>query len=563
MKGCFQAKGEGKGGGIALYWTEEVSVDLPSFSNCHIDAHISGGPYDHMWRGTFVYGEPKSSGRHKMWDAIYAIKPNSDKPWLMMGDFNEAMWQEEHFSRSARPESLMRDFREVLSHCDLHDVGFIGLPWTFDNKQKGDRNVKVHLDRAVASPVWSAMFSEHRLRHLVSSRSDHCPILLSADTETNVRPDRPIRRYEIVWEREPSLSAAVEEAWSRRVPVGDLGDVAASLSSMISSLYSWKREHFKSVPRGIEKKRAQLEALQAANDDASVLTRTGLEKEMDELLYRKEILWMQRSKIAWLREGDRNTKYFRRRTSWRKKKNRIRKLKRPDGSWTCDTAEMEGLATDFFQSLFTRDKAVNPNLITDMISPCIMDDMNSNLCAPFSDKEISDALFQIGPLKAPGPDGFPACFLQRNWDLFKADVILVVQKFFSDGVMPEGVNDTTIVLIPKKDDPAELKDFRPISLCNVIFKVVSKCLVNRLRPLLQDIIAPMQSAFILGRLITDNALITFECIHAIQTGPAARRKFCAYKLDMAKAYDRVDWHFLEGVLAKLGFHSQWVQWVMA
>jgi hypothetical protein len=138
------------------------------------------------------------------------------------------------------------------------------------------------------------------------------------------------------------------------------------------------------------------------------------------------------------------------------------------------------------------------------------------------------------------------------------EVILAVQKFFADGVMPEGVNDTTIVLIPKKDDPADLKDFRPISLCNVIFKVVLKCLVNRLHPLLQDIIAPTQSAFIPGRLITDNALIAFECIHAIQTGSAARRKFCAYKLDMAKAYDRVDWRFLEGVLAKLGFHSQWV-----
>jgi hypothetical protein len=143
------------------------------------------------------------------------------------------------------------------------------------------------------------------------------------------------------------------------------------------------------------------------------------------------------------------------------------------------------------------------------------------------------------------------------------EVILAVQKFFSDGVIPDGVNDTTIALISKKEVPAKLKDFRPISLCNVIFKVVSKCLVNWLWPLLHDIIAPVQSAFIPGHLITDNALIAFECIHAIQTGPAACRKFCAYKLDMAKAYDCVDWRFLEGVLAKLGFHSQWVQWVMA
>jgi hypothetical protein len=105
-------------------------------------------------------------------------------------------------------------------------------------------------------------------------------------------------------------------------------------------------------------------------------------------------------------------------------------------------------------------------------------------------------------------------------------------------------------------------DFRPISLCNVIYKVVSKCLANRLRPFLQGIIAPEQSAFVPGRLITDNALAAFECIHSIQSGSVARSNFCAYNLDMAKAYDRVDWRFLEGVLAKMGFHRQWIQWVM-
>jgi hypothetical protein len=250
----------------------------------------------------------------------------------MLGDFNEAMWQEEHFSRTTRSEGLMRDFREVLSHCDLHDLGFIGLPWTFDNKQKGDRNVRVCIDRAVASPAWSALFPEHRLCHLVSSQSYHYPILLSADTASSAQVGRPIRRYEIVWEREPSLSAAVEEAWSRRVPVSDLGDVVASLNSMMTSLYAWKREHFKLVPKEIEKNRALLEALKEAIDEASMAAQTGLEKEMDELLYREEIHWMQRSGIAWLREGDRNTKYFHRRASWRKKKNKIHKLKRNDGS---------------------------------------------------------------------------------------------------------------------------------------------------------------------------------------------------------------------------------------
>jgi hypothetical protein len=128
--------------------------------------------------------------------------------------------------------------------------------------------------------------------------------------------------------------------------------------------------------------------------------------------------------------------------------------------------------------------------------------------------------------------------------------------------MPEGVNDTVIILLPKKDEPEHLRDFRPISLCNVIYKVVSKCMVNRMCPLLNDIIAPMQSAFILGRLITDNALIAFECLHAINHGNNNCKNFGALKLDLTKAYDRVEWGYLRGVLQRLGFQSQWVQWIM-
>jgi hypothetical protein len=100
--------------------------------------------------------------------------------------------------------------------------------------------------------------------------------------------------------------------------------------------------------------------------------------------------------------------------------------------------------------------------------------------------------------------------------------------------MPLGINDTSIVLFPKKNEPELLKDYHPISLCNVIYKIISKCLVNRLRPLLDDLIEPTQSAFIPGKLITDNALIAFEWLHAIKHGSNVSKKFGAYKLDLTK-----------------------------
>ena len=188
--------------------------------------------------------------------------------------------------------------------------------------------------------------------------------------------------------------------------------------------------------------------------------------------------------------------------------------------------------------------------------------MNEDLCRVYSDEEIGDALFQIGPLKAPGPDGLPACFFQRNWGLLKEDIIGAVKEFFNTGVMPPGVNDTCIVLIPKVNHPEHLKDFRPISLCNVIYKVASKVMANRLKVILPDIIAEEQSAFVPGRLIIDNIITAYECLHFMKKKRAQDQRCCALKLDMRKVYDRVEWDYLCAIMLRLGFHRLQVESIM-
>jgi hypothetical protein len=101
---------------------------------------------------------------------------------------------------------------------------------------------------------------------------------------------------------------------------------------------------------------------------------------------------------------------------------------------------------------------------------CVSDETKEKLCDEFTEKEISDALFQIVPLKAPGPDGFPARFFQRNWGTLNEKIIPATQEFFRAGIMPEGANTTSIVLIPTVNNSCKLSDFRPISLCNVVCK---------------------------------------------------------------------------------------------
>jgi len=188
--------------------------------------------------------------------------------------------------------------------------------------------------------------------------------------------------------------------------------------------------------------------------------------------------------------------------------------------------------------------------------------MNDQLLAPFEEKEVKEALFQMFPTKAPGPDGLPAHFFQRHWDICGGEVTEVVLRMLRGQDDPSCVNDTLIVLIPKVANADDLSQFRPISLCNVIYKIASKVVANRLKMVLPMIIVEEQSAFVPGRLITDNVITAYECLHFMKKKRARESRCCALKLDMKKAYDRVDWEYLRAIMIRLGFHSLWVNMVM-
>ena len=174
-------------------------------------------------------------------------------------------------------------------------------------------------------------------------------------------------------------------------------------------------------------------------------------------------------------------------------------------------------------------------------------EMQEVLSSEFSAEEVKAALFQMGPTKAPGPDGMNTLFYQKFWHVVSNNVVNAVLDFLNSGKMVPDINHTNIVLIPKIKSPEKISDFRPISLCNVIYKIISKVLANRLKQILPQIISPTQSAFVPWRLITDNVLVAYETLHAMHYQKKGKKGSLALKLDISKAYDRVEWPFYMGL----------------
>jgi hypothetical protein len=179
-----------------------------------------------------------------------------------------------------------------------------------------------------------------------------------------------------------------------------------------------------------------------------------------------------------------------------------------------------------------------------------------------SKQEITAAFKSFKPYKAPGPDGFHPVFFQKFWHIVGDSTTAYLEDIFQKRTIPQKLNETLVCLIPKVGKPELIQQFRPIGLCNTMYKAITKVLVNRLKPYLSDVVHPLQASFVPGRKASDNIILVQEIIHSMNTSRSKAGNM-AIKIDLEKAYDRLEWSFIRLTLQHFNLPQWWIDLIMS
>ncbi|XP_065629740.1 uncharacterized protein LOC136067578 [Quercus suber] len=546
----------GKSGGLALFWRLGVKMEVVFSDRNMIVALVYSDPPEAPWLLFAIYGPFQRSKRKKFWELLENMVSSFSGPWVVIGDLNCIKRAKEKCGGRLVAESSVHCLRDFMVNTSAIDLGFIGPSFTWSNRREGLANKKERLDQCLCDQEWQTLFPKAGVRHMCNSNSDHNPIMLDTPLDSGKWP-HPFR-FEAMWTKEEGSRRVVEGAWQTWVEGSHGFKLAKKLSMTCRDLLWWNKEKFGNTKEKIKYLQNKISLIQQAVPSRENLNaEASLNLELDDWLAREDLRLRQISRELWVKEGDCNSRFFHLSTIIRRCRNCILKIKLDDGSWIRDREDIQSYFLENFSTLYNSGYPQFPVNLENLIQPRVSYQENLELCKVPSRDEIKKVVFGMKALKAPGPDGFPALFYKHYWDIVGDQLVFAVQSFFLKGWLLKDFNKTFISLIPKKKGAHNFNHFRLIGLCNMSYKVISKIIVNRLRPLLDKMVDPAQVAFVPNRWINENMVLAHEVVHSFKhTGK--KKGFLGIKLDFQKAYNRMEWSFLLEVLRAFGFSSTFV-----
>ncbi|PNX81845.1 cysteine-rich receptor-like protein kinase [Trifolium pratense] len=338
--------------------------------------------------------------------------------------------------------------------------------------------------------------------------------------------------------------------------------IKEKLKCLKEELRGWNREVFGILDLNIEKTVKELNEVEglvgSAGANMVLGDKTSINKKFWEQLHFKESLIKQKSRMKWVREGDSNTRFFHASLKSRRRRNQLVMIRKGD-NWIQGVENVKLEVKNYFTRNFTEDWHNRPFVNGINFNELSTED-NVLLLQPFSEEEVREVIWSCDGNKSPGPDGFNFNFLKECWLTLKSDVMEFLNEFHQNAVLPKAITASFLALIPKKDHPQYLSDYRPICLIGVLYKILSKVLAGRLKNVMGKLISKCQSAFLPGRQILDGVVVLNEIIDL-----AKRRKdrCLLFKVDFERAYDTISWNYLERLMLKMGFADRWMKWMKA
>ncbi|XP_019099652.1 PREDICTED: uncharacterized protein LOC109132483 [Camelina sativa] len=400
---------------------------------------------------------------------LETINSTPNGPWILAGDFNEIIDNTEKIGGPARDECTFRDFRHMLSVCDLSDLKSKGDHFSWVGERR-DYTVKCCLDRVMINSEWASLFPTAEAEFLEFDGSDHKPILTTIQprhsyTTKAFRFDKRLIEIE-------NFDTIVANGWNSCKKQNHY--------SICDQISNCRREMAKGKHKTNLNSAKRIDHFQLLLNRAMESTNRNnrshipyLQRELSKAYRDEEYYWKNKSRNRWLTLGDRNTSFYHASTKTRYARNHISSIR--DSSNICHSGDHQiGVhAQEYFSKIYTSSRVpVSPIDFRDF-PPTISTSINEDLVREFTDEEIFEAISSIGDDRAPLPDGLTARFYKHYWHIIDSDIIAEVREFFDTSHMNSGINHTNICMIPKIEKPQTLSDYRPIALYWVMASVRS------------------------------------------------------------------------------------------